>query len=91
MKDLKIKPDSQLGTLMSHFLGGGFVSHEIAYSLGIGRLAQRMQDLKNKFLDADEENPLRTKTIETGGKKKFSVYWLRNQGCEYDKTDWREF
>ena len=90
-KEMKIRPDSHLGILMRHFLAGEYCSYETAVGWGVARLPQRMHDLKKKFEDAGKPNPIRTKTVETGGKKKYSLYWIRERGCELDGGEWREY
>ena len=86
----KIRARAQ-GILMRHFLAGEYCSFEIATNWGVARINQRMFDLKKKFEDAGKENPIRTKTVETGGKKKYSLYWIKNRGCELDAGPWREY
>lgn len=52
------KQGSQPYKLNEHFKAGKSLTHDEAALMGIGRLAQRMQDLKNKYLEYANYNPI---------------------------------
>lgn len=49
---------SQPHKLNEHFKAGKSLTHDEASDMGIGRLAQRMQDLKKKYLEYAEWSPI---------------------------------
>ncbi|MFK5937708.1 MAG: hypothetical protein QM497_04835 [Sulfurimonas sp.] len=49
---------SQPYRLNEHFKQGKSLTHDEAVEMGIGRLAQRMQDLKNKYLEYADYSPI---------------------------------
>ena len=52
------KKGSQPHTLNEHFKQGKSLTHDEAMEMGIGRLAQRMQDLKKKYLEYAGFSPI---------------------------------
>lgn len=53
------KEGGQPYKLNEHFKSGGSLTHDEAYEkFGVGRLAQRMQDIKNRYIDLLGKHPI---------------------------------
>ena len=78
------KIGSQPYKINEHFKKGGSLTHEEAASLGIGRLAQRVQDLKNKYIEYTGSSPLMVvyEQNERGGIR--ARYFFRGAGCSHE-------
>ena len=74
------KPGSQPDKLNKHFKAGKSLTHDEAVTIGIGRLAQRMQDLKNKYLDRANFNPIRVYDEPNGRGGFHSRYFYAGAG-----------
>ncbi len=62
---------SQPYKLNEHFKQGKSLTHDEAVEMGIGRLAQRMQDLKKKYMEYADYSPIMVydEPNERGGKR----------------------
>ena len=62
---------SQPYKLNEHFKQGRSLTHDEAVAMGIGRLAQRMQDLKKKYLEYTGYSPIMVydEPNDRGGKR----------------------
>lgn len=80
------KPGSQVAILNEHFKAGRSITHEEASSLyGIGRLAQRMQDLKLKYLKYTGACPIMAYDEPNEKRTGFHTrYFFRGCGCELE-------
>jgi len=52
------KQGSQADRLNKHFKSGKSLTHDEAFAMDIGRLAQRMQDLKKKYIEYTGKCPI---------------------------------
>lgn len=77
---------SQPYKLNEHFKQGKSLTHEEAAVMGIGRLAQRMQDLKKKYEEYANFNPIMVldEPNERGGKR--ARYFYKGAGSPHEKN-----
>lgn len=77
---------SQPYKLNEHFKQGKSLTHEEAAAMGIGRLAQRMQDLKKKYEEYAKFNPIMVvdEPNERGGKR--ARYFYKGTGSPHEKN-----
>lgn len=77
---------SQPYKLNEHFKQGKSLTHEEAAAMGIGRLAQRMQDLKKKYEEYAKFNPIMVldEANSRGGKR--ARYFYKGVGSPLEKN-----
>lgn len=79
------KSGSQVDKLNKHFKEGGSITHEEASSqFGIGRLAQRMQDLKKKYLEYTGNHPIMAYDEVNERRGKHTRYFYMGCGSFYE-------
>ena len=88
MSDKKIifKRGSQPLTIYTLLSKGGSLTHEEAIPYKIGRLAQRMADMKKKYENADAVCPLMTIPVTTSNGIKITRYFFRGCGCVHESN-----
>ena len=74
-------PGSQPDILNNHFKQGKSLTHDEAVLININRLAQRMQDLKNKYKDHAGFNPIRVIDEPNGRGGTHARYFYAGAGC----------
>ena len=81
------KKGSQPDKLNEHFKQGKSLTHDEASEMGIGRLAQRMQDLKNKYLEYAGYSPIMVydEPNERGGKR--ARYFYKGAGSPLEQQE----
>ena len=75
---------SQADRLNEHFKQGKSLTHDEATEMGIGRLAQRINDLKKKYLEYADFSPIWVydEPNERGGYR--SRYFYKGTGSPYE-------
>jgi len=86
MATLTFKTGSQPYIIYSILSKGGSLTHEEAIPHGIGRLAQRISDMKKKFEDAGAESPLMVLNIMSGGGVKIARYFFKGYGSPLESN-----
>lgn len=78
---------SQPYKLNEHFKQGKSLTHDEAVEMGIGRLAQRMQDLKKKYLEYAGHSPIMVfdESNNRGGVR--ARYFYKGSGSPLEKRD----
>jgi len=74
------KKGSQPYTLNEHFKEGKSLTHDEAVEMGIGRLAQRMQDIKNRYLELIGQHPIMVYDEPNARGGKHARYFYRGSG-----------
>ena len=93
MATITFRKGGQPYTLHQHFSNGGSLTHDEASvpvkfgGLGIGRLAQRVADLNNKFVEAKVDSPLMVVSELNEGTGKHTRYFYKGCGCEYEHKE----
>lgn len=80
------KSGSQPDILNKHFKQGRSLTHDEAVALGIGRLAQRMQDLKNKYLEYAEWSPIMVYDESNSRGGVHARYFYKNTGSSLESN-----
>jgi len=86
MATLKFKAGSQPHTIYKILSQGGSLTHEEAIPHKIGRLAQRISDMKKKFEDAGVESPIMVLNVVSGGGVKIARYFFKNHGSPLESN-----
>ena len=86
------KKGSQPHRLNEHFKQGKSLTHDEAVEIGIGRLAQRMQDLKKKYIEYTGVSPIMVYN-EPNSRGGFRArYFYKGAGCDLEtKTNSRDY
>lgn len=86
MATIKFKAGSQPHTIYKILSQGGSLTHEEAIPHNIGRLAQRISDMKKKFEDAGVESPIMVLNVMSGGGVKIARYFFKGYGCQLESN-----
>ncbi|PHR57269.1 MAG: hypothetical protein COA44_06105 [Arcobacter sp.] len=78
---------SQVDILNKHFKQGQSLTHDEAILIKINRLAQRMQDLKKKYEEYAEFNPIRVVDEPNGRGGVHARYFFAGSGCSLEKSE----
>jgi hypothetical protein len=84
MANITFKNGSTPHKLHVHFVGGKSLTYDEAYAMGIRNLAQRINDLKNKFEEGGVVSPIMVfdERNERGGIH--ARYFYRGYGCSFE-------
>lgn len=86
MSKLTFKKGSQPHTIYKLLSAGGSLTHEEAVPHGIGRLAQRISDMKKKYEDAGAKSPVMVLHAKSGGGVSIARYFFKGCGCPHESN-----
>jgi len=76
---------SQPDKLNNYFKQGGSLTHDEAVEMGIKRLAQRMQDLKKKYIEYKNACPIMVYNEANENRNGYHArYFYKGAGCPFE-------
>lgn len=86
MATLRFKAGSQPHTIYKLLSQGKSLSHEEAVVHKIGRLAQRISDMKKKYESAGATSPLMVLNVRSSGGVMIARYFFKGCGCSLESN-----